>query len=208
MASAPLFIVSLYFHRAWWGSSSSPLWSWAEVRSSLWLLPWWSQHQEWRPAYSNSSYVSVCITLLVFYDMYCWWPNCPVDIFYGNCYLLVRMLKTVARLCSLRRQQTAALHHFIMSCLNVQRAVYLLNQRWEMHFCSGAWSLMDPWIPQACMVTLLDLWCHAMFSNRQVLCHSTLILLFFFKFPLGGCPVIKGNKWSSTKWMRVHEYKV
>ncbi|CAN4109802.1 unnamed protein product [Withania somnifera] len=22
----------------------------------------------------------------------------------------------------------------------------------------------------------------------------------------GGCPVIKGNKWSSTKWMRVHEY--
>ncbi|XP_057500168.1 probable prolyl 4-hydroxylase 10 [Actinidia eriantha] len=24
----------------------------------------------------------------------------------------------------------------------------------------------------------------------------------------GGCPVIKGNKWSSTKWMRVDEYKV
>ncbi|TVT97547.1 hypothetical protein EJB05_57210 [Eragrostis curvula] len=24
----------------------------------------------------------------------------------------------------------------------------------------------------------------------------------------GGCPVIKGNKWSSTKWMRVHEYKI
>uniref|UniRef100_A0A1D1Y0R0 procollagen-proline 4-dioxygenase n=2 Tax=Anthurium amnicola TaxID=1678845 RepID=A0A1D1Y0R0_9ARAE len=24
----------------------------------------------------------------------------------------------------------------------------------------------------------------------------------------GGCPVIKGNKWSSTKWMHVHEYKV
>ncbi|XP_019177432.1 PREDICTED: probable prolyl 4-hydroxylase 10 [Ipomoea nil] len=23
----------------------------------------------------------------------------------------------------------------------------------------------------------------------------------------GGCPVIKGNKWSSTKWMRVREYK-
>lgn len=23
----------------------------------------------------------------------------------------------------------------------------------------------------------------------------------------GGCPVIKGNKWSSTKWIRVHEYK-
>ncbi|XP_027361059.1 probable prolyl 4-hydroxylase 10 [Abrus precatorius] len=23
----------------------------------------------------------------------------------------------------------------------------------------------------------------------------------------GGCPVIKGNKWSSTKWMRVDEYK-
>jgi prolyl 4-hydroxylase len=23
----------------------------------------------------------------------------------------------------------------------------------------------------------------------------------------GGCPVIKGNKWSSTKWMHVHEYK-
>ncbi|KAI4330385.1 hypothetical protein MLD38_028677 [Melastoma candidum] len=23
----------------------------------------------------------------------------------------------------------------------------------------------------------------------------------------GGCPVIMGNKWSSTKWMRVHEYK-
>ncbi|QHO40354.1 putative prolyl 4-hydroxylase [Arachis hypogaea] len=23
----------------------------------------------------------------------------------------------------------------------------------------------------------------------------------------GGCPVIKGNKWSSTKWMRVSEYK-
>ncbi|KAG6511510.1 probable prolyl 4-hydroxylase 3 [Zingiber officinale] len=22
----------------------------------------------------------------------------------------------------------------------------------------------------------------------------------------GGCPVIKGNKWSSTKWMHVHEY--
>ncbi|GLU19719.1 hypothetical protein SLE2022_359530 [Rubroshorea leprosula] len=24
----------------------------------------------------------------------------------------------------------------------------------------------------------------------------------------GGCPVIKGNKWSSTKWMRVNDYKV
>ncbi|CAN6441916.1 unnamed protein product [Victoria cruziana] len=24
----------------------------------------------------------------------------------------------------------------------------------------------------------------------------------------GGCPVIKGNKWSSTKWMRIDEYKV
>nr|XP_010940405.1 probable prolyl 4-hydroxylase 3 [Elaeis guineensis]XP_029116066.1 probable prolyl 4-hydroxylase 3 [Elaeis guineensis] len=24
----------------------------------------------------------------------------------------------------------------------------------------------------------------------------------------GGCPMIKGNKWSATKWMRVHEYKV
>ncbi|KAK8945642.1 hypothetical protein KSP40_PGU000405 [Platanthera guangdongensis] len=24
----------------------------------------------------------------------------------------------------------------------------------------------------------------------------------------GGCPVIKGNKWSSTKWMHVNEYKV
>ncbi|PSS30001.1 Prolyl 4-hydroxylase [Actinidia chinensis var. chinensis] len=24
----------------------------------------------------------------------------------------------------------------------------------------------------------------------------------------GGCPVIKGNKWSSTKWMRVNEYRV
>ncbi|XP_010550487.1 PREDICTED: probable prolyl 4-hydroxylase 10 [Tarenaya hassleriana] len=23
----------------------------------------------------------------------------------------------------------------------------------------------------------------------------------------GGCPVIKGNKWSSTKWLRLHEYK-
>uniref|UniRef100_M8BCH1 procollagen-proline 4-dioxygenase n=1 Tax=Aegilops tauschii TaxID=37682 RepID=M8BCH1_AEGTA len=23
----------------------------------------------------------------------------------------------------------------------------------------------------------------------------------------GGCPVIKGNKWSSTKWLHVHEYK-
>ncbi|XP_010432225.1 PREDICTED: probable prolyl 4-hydroxylase 8 isoform X3 [Camelina sativa] len=23
----------------------------------------------------------------------------------------------------------------------------------------------------------------------------------------GGCPVIKGNKWSSTKWFHVHEYK-
>ncbi|RWR84508.1 putative prolyl 4-hydroxylase 10 [Cinnamomum micranthum f. kanehirae] len=24
----------------------------------------------------------------------------------------------------------------------------------------------------------------------------------------GGCPVINGNKWSSTKWMRVNEYKI
>ncbi|XP_010548243.1 PREDICTED: prolyl 4-hydroxylase 5 [Tarenaya hassleriana] len=24
----------------------------------------------------------------------------------------------------------------------------------------------------------------------------------------GGCPVIKGNKWSSTKWFHVHEFKV
>lgn len=24
----------------------------------------------------------------------------------------------------------------------------------------------------------------------------------------GGCPVIKGNKWSATKWIRLHEYKV
>ncbi|XP_042469658.1 probable prolyl 4-hydroxylase 3 [Zingiber officinale] len=23
----------------------------------------------------------------------------------------------------------------------------------------------------------------------------------------GGCPVIQGNKWSATKWMRVHEYR-
>jgi hypothetical protein len=26
-------------------------------------------------------------------------------------------------------------------------------------------------------------------------------------FHAGGCPVIRGNKWSSTKWMRVNEYK-
>ncbi|KAF3792323.1 putative prolyl 4-hydroxylase 3 [Nymphaea thermarum] len=25
--------------------------------------------------------------------------------------------------------------------------------------------------------------------------------------PLSGCPVIKGNKWSSTKWMRINEYR-
>ncbi|KAJ4700598.1 Prolyl 4-hydroxylase alpha-like protein [Melia azedarach] len=24
----------------------------------------------------------------------------------------------------------------------------------------------------------------------------------------GGCPVIRGNKWSATKWMHLHEYKV
>ncbi|KAL2333849.1 hypothetical protein Fmac_015062 [Flemingia macrophylla] len=24
----------------------------------------------------------------------------------------------------------------------------------------------------------------------------------------GGCPVIKGNKWSCTKWMRINEYKI
>lgn len=24
----------------------------------------------------------------------------------------------------------------------------------------------------------------------------------------GGCPVIKGNKWSATKWVRVNEYKI
>ncbi|XP_008809395.1 probable prolyl 4-hydroxylase 3 isoform X1 [Phoenix dactylifera] len=24
----------------------------------------------------------------------------------------------------------------------------------------------------------------------------------------GGCPVLKGNKWSSTKWIHIHEYKV
>ncbi|KAJ3682238.1 hypothetical protein LUZ60_014811 [Juncus effusus] len=24
----------------------------------------------------------------------------------------------------------------------------------------------------------------------------------------GGCPVIQGNKWSSTKWMRVYDYKI
>ncbi|MCO5587201.1 hypothetical protein L7F22_041148 [Adiantum nelumboides] len=24
----------------------------------------------------------------------------------------------------------------------------------------------------------------------------------------GGCPVISGNKWSATKWMRMHEYKI
>lgn len=24
----------------------------------------------------------------------------------------------------------------------------------------------------------------------------------------GGCPVVKGNKWSSTKWMRVNEFKI
>ncbi|XP_068645588.1 probable prolyl 4-hydroxylase 3 isoform X2 [Aristolochia californica] len=24
----------------------------------------------------------------------------------------------------------------------------------------------------------------------------------------GGCPVIKGNKWSSTKWMHINEYKI
>lgn len=24
----------------------------------------------------------------------------------------------------------------------------------------------------------------------------------------GGCPVLKGKKWSATKWMRVQEYKV
>lgn len=24
----------------------------------------------------------------------------------------------------------------------------------------------------------------------------------------GGCPVIKGNKWSSTKWLRINEYKI
>jgi hypothetical protein len=47
-------------------------------------------------------------------------------------------------------------------------------------------------------------------------CENILILHLFtcyMQFYLytvvlaGGCPVIKGNKWSSTKWMHIHEYK-
>lgn len=39
------------------------------------------------------------------------------------------------------------------------------------------------------------------------LCNNILTSVYL-QFPLGGCPVIKGDKWSSTKWIRVHEYKV
>lgn len=77
-ASVPgYFLVQLYFNainasllfcRTWRGSSSPTLWSWTEVRASLWLLPWRIQHQKWRPACSNSSYVSVCIIVLVFFQ--------------------------------------------------------------------------------------------------------------------------------------------
>ena len=37
-----------------------------------------------------------------------------------------------------------------------------------------------------------------------------LYYMQFYLYPVvlaGGCPVIRGNKWSSTKWMHIHEYK-
>jgi hypothetical protein len=30
--------------------------------------------------------------------------------------------------------------------------------------------------------------------------------LYMLWFVLGSCPVIRGNKWSCTKWMRVEEF--
>lgn len=38
--------------------------------------------------------------------------------------------------------------------------------------------------------------------------HSVVWLLIYVFLILGGCPVIRGNKWSSTKWMHVGEYKI
>ena len=49
---------------------------------------------------------------------------------------------------------------------------------------------------------------HDMFFIQQVSCHSTLTsVLNLISFYLGANPVVKGNKWSATKWMHVHEYK-
>lgn len=41
----------------------------------------------------------------------------------------------------------------------------------------------------------------------QYLTFEYLIVTSYTLMP-GGCPVIRGNKWSSTKWMRVGEYSV
>ena len=64
-------------------------------------------------------------------------------------------------------------------------------------------------------------WRHVLLTHR-LLVHACLgcagDALFFYsmtpdtaldKHSLhGGCPVLKGTKWSATKWMRVAEYKV
>lgn len=66
----------------------------------------------------------------------------------------------------------------------------------------------------------VDTFCkyYTLFASSNVTCMFLLFrLLSIVKLikettslwsSVGGCAVIKGNKWSSTKWMRVHEYKI
>lgn len=143
-----------------------------------------------------------------------------------------QMLKKGVRLFSLMQMWTAVLYHGIMSFQNVPEEVSLSNQRWEMRFFSIAWNQMPLWTHWVYMVSpifgniwrILDL-SFVRFCSFVPLsfwefifvifnwCCPWSYLYYIIKFYLyhivlaGGCPVIKGNKWSSTKWMHIHEYK-
>jgi hypothetical protein len=55
------------------------------------------------------------------------------------------------------------------------------------------------------LVALFHFPCGKILALQLFICYMQ-----FYLYPVvvaGGCPVIRGNKWSSTKWMHIHEYK-
>jgi hypothetical protein len=61
---------------------------------------------------------------------------------------------------------------------------------------------------QACMVSFSIYYCYFVLPDASMGFHSREDKLTKKNLGIsGGCPVIKGNKWSSTKWIRVSEYR-
>jgi hypothetical protein len=138
-------------YREWRGASSAPLWSWSEVRTTLWFLPWWVQYQKWRAAYSHSSHVPVCFQLCSFFCFlfdYIYIGNHP--------YFVGLMLKRVEKQYFLMLNLTVALCHITMNCRIALSEVSQWSQKWGTHCFFGVWNQMAGRIHQVCMVRFMQ----------------------------------------------------